>query len=140
LVNQIQRELNGLGQMIKEWQVVNGSVNTSTSPKVQYAYREMASSANHSRLASISYPTGRVIAYNYASGLANNISRLSSITDGGTTLESYECLGSGTEVKRTYQNFSDDKTNSNSIKNATSGIYKATGMDKIPSDKTGGKK
>ena len=42
----------------------------------------MSSSANHSRLTSITYPNGRVITYNYASGLANNISRLSSITDG----------------------------------------------------------
>jgi len=35
VVNQIQREFNGLGQMTKEYQAVNGSVNTSTSPKVQ---------------------------------------------------------------------------------------------------------
>jgi RHS repeat-associated protein len=100
VVNQIQREFNGLGQMTKEWQAVNGSVNTSTSPKVQYAYSEMSSSANHSRLTSITYPNGRVITYNYSGDLANSISRLSSITDGGTTLESYEYLGSGTVVKR----------------------------------------
>src|SRR5579859_1241009 len=35
------------------------------------------------------------ISYNYASGLADSISRLSSITDSGTTLESYSYLGLG---------------------------------------------
>ncbi|HMP03871.1 MAG TPA: hypothetical protein PKD86_09535 [Gemmatales bacterium] len=58
-------------------------MNTSTSPKVQYAYSEMPSGANHSRLTSITYPNGRVMTYNYASGLASDISRLSSISDGG---------------------------------------------------------
>ena len=50
IVNQIQREFNGLGQMITEYQSHSGAVNTSTTPKVQYAYSEMASGANHSRL------------------------------------------------------------------------------------------
>jgi RHS repeat-associated protein len=100
VVNQIQRVYNGLGQMITEYQATNGAVNTSTSPKVQYAYSEMASGVNHSRLTSITYPNGRVITYNYSSGLNDSISRLSSITDGGTTLESYLYLGYGTVVDR----------------------------------------
>ena len=48
---------------------------------------------NHSRLTSITYPNGRVITYNYVTGLPDNISHLSSITDGATTLESYDYLG-----------------------------------------------
>jgi RHS repeat-associated protein len=68
---------------------------------VQYAYSFTTSgSMNHSRLTSITYPNGRVITFNYASGLNDNISRLTSITDGATTLESYEYLGTGTVVKR----------------------------------------
>ncbi len=34
VVNQIQREFNCLGQLTTEWQAANGSVNTSTTPKV----------------------------------------------------------------------------------------------------------
>jgi len=101
IVNQVQREFNGLGQLITEWQATNGVVNTSTSPKVQYAYSFAPSgSTNHSRLTSITYPNGRVVTYNYASGLGSDILRLTSISDGGTTLESYEYLGYGTVVTR----------------------------------------
>ncbi len=69
VVHQIQREFNGLGQLTTEWQATSGSVNTSTTPKVQYGYSFAPSgSMNHSRLTT--YPNGRVIAYNYAPGLA----------------------------------------------------------------------
>jgi YD repeat-containing protein len=103
VVNQVQREFNGLGQLTTEYQAVNGAVNTGTTPKVQYAYSFAPSgSTNHSRLTSITYPNGRVITYNYASGLSDSISRLSSITDGATTLESYEYLGYGLVVKRAH--------------------------------------
>jgi RHS repeat-associated protein len=101
VVNQVQREFNGLGQLTREWQAVRGVVNTSTTPSVRYAFSFAPSgSANNSRLTSITYPNGRVITYNYATGLADNISRLSSITDGSTTLESYDYLGLGTVVTR----------------------------------------
>ena len=100
-MNQVQREFNGLGQMTREYQAVGGAVNTGTTPSVQYAFSFSASgSLNHRRLTSITYPNGRVITYNYVTGLADNISRLSSITDGATTLESYEYLGYGIVVKR----------------------------------------
>src|SRR5262249_23496048 len=67
--------------------------------KVQYAYSEMASGANHSRLTTITYPNSRALAYNYSTGVDDSISRLSSISDSGTTLESYAYLGLGTAVK-----------------------------------------
>jgi len=103
IVNQVQREFNGLGQLITEWQATNGAVNTSTSPKVQYAYSFTTSgSMNHSRLTSITYPNGRVITFNYSSGLDADISRLTSISDGGTTLESYVYLGYMTVVIRAH--------------------------------------
>ena len=103
IVNQVQRNYNGLGQLTTEYQSHNGAVNTSTTPKVQYAYSEMSGGANHSRLMSMTYPNGRVIGYNYASGLDANISRLSSITDSAVTLESYSYLGVGTVVVRSHQ-------------------------------------
>jgi RHS repeat-associated protein len=102
IVNQVQREFNGLGQLTVEYQSHSGAVNTMSTPKVQYAYSEMSGGANHSRLTSVTYPNGRVITYNYASGLASDLSRLSSLTDGGTTLEGYDYLGLGTVVRRTH--------------------------------------
>ena len=102
VTSQIQRGYNGLGQLTTEFQATNGSVSTTTTPKVQYAYSEMPSGANHSRLTSITYPNGRVMSYQYATGLNNNISRLSSIVDGTTTLESYDYLGFGTVVRRAH--------------------------------------
>ena len=102
IVNQVQREYNGLGQLIAEYQAHSGAVNTSTTPKVQYAYSEMAGGANHSRLISMTYPNGRVITYDYGapSGLDDRISRLNALKDGSTTLEAYSYLGLGTVVER----------------------------------------
>ena len=102
IVNQVQRAYNGLGQMTTEWQAHGGAVNTSTSPKVQYAYSEMPSGTNHSRLMSITYPSGYVLTYNYSSGLNDSISRLSSLSDSTGTVESYDYLGLGTVVRRAH--------------------------------------
>ncbi len=102
IVNQVQREFNGLGQLTKEYQSHSGAVNTGTSPKVQYAYSEMASGANHSRLTSITYPSSYVLTFNYSSGLNSNISRLSSLSDSTGTLESYDYLGNMTVVRRAH--------------------------------------
>src|SRR5262249_12421308 len=79
-----------------------GAVDTSTTPKVQYAYSEMAGGANHSRLVSMTYPNGRVLNFNYSSGLNDSISRLSSISDTSGTLESYDYLGLHTVLRRAH--------------------------------------
>ncbi|MBO0696925.1 MAG: RHS repeat protein, partial [Zavarzinella sp.] len=103
VVNQVQRAYNGLGQLIQEWQAVNGTVNTSTTPSVQYGYSFLpAGTNNNSRLTSITYPNGRRLDYEYAAGLADSISRLSDIKDGSTVLESYNYLGLGTVVTRAH--------------------------------------
>ncbi len=102
IVNQVQRDFNGLGQLTKEYQSHSGAVNTGTSPKVQYAYSEMSGGANHSRPTSLTYPNGRVIDYIYASGLDSSISRLTSLLDNSVTLESFDYLGLGTVVKRAH--------------------------------------
>ncbi len=104
IVNQVQRAYNGLGQLITEWQSHSGAMNTSTTPKVQYAYTEMPSGANHSRLTSMTYPNGRTISYDYgtSSSLNDTISRLEAIKDGATTLESYSYLGVGIVVTRAH--------------------------------------
>ena len=101
IVNQVKREFNGLGQLIAEWQSHSGAVTGST-PKVQYAYSEMAGGANHSRPTSVTYPNGRVVNRNYDAGLDNDISRLSSLSDGAVTLEGYEYLGLSSMVERSH--------------------------------------
>jgi hypothetical protein len=100
VVNQVLRSFNGLGQLTAEYQSHAGAVNTSTIPAVQYAYTELAGGANNSRLTSITYPSGYVLTFNYNAGLDSSISRLSSISDSGGTLESYLYLGLGTVVER----------------------------------------
>ena len=101
IVNQVKRDFNGLGQLNSEWQSHSGAV-TGSSPRVQYAYSEMASGANHSRLTSMTYASGYAVNYNYASGLDSNISRLSSLSDASNTLEAYSYLGLGSVVKRAH--------------------------------------
>jgi RHS repeat-associated protein len=104
VVNQDQREYNGLGQMTAEYQSHSGAVNTSTTPVVGYTYSEMSGGANHSRLTAMTYPDGRVLTYSYATGLDNSISRLSSLSDSSGTLESYTYLGLSTIIERDRSN------------------------------------
>jgi RHS repeat-associated protein len=99
IVNQVEDVYNGLDQLTQEYQSVSGAVNTSTTPSVQYIYSLMASGANNSRLTEIIYPDGYTVDYNYSSGLNNNISRLSSLSDFSGTLESYLYLGLNTVVE-----------------------------------------
>ncbi|VTR94318.1 rhs repeat-associated core domain-containing protein : RHS repeat-associated core domain protein OS=Singulisphaera acidiphila (strain ATCC BAA-1392 / DSM 18658 / VKM B-2454 / MOB10) GN=Sinac_0291 PE=4 SV=1: RHS_repeat: RHS_repeat [Gemmata massiliana] len=102
IVNQVAREYNGLGQLTAEWQSHSGAVTGST-PKVQYAYNFNGNgTTNQSRLTSITYPSGYVLTYNYASGISSAISRLSSLSDPGGAVESYDYLGLDTVVRRAH--------------------------------------
>jgi RHS repeat-associated protein len=131
IVNQVKRDFNGLGQLTSEWQSHNGAV-TGSSPRVQYAYSEMPSGANHSRLTSMTYASGYTVNYNYASGLDANISRLSSLSDASNTLESYSYLGLGSVVKRAHSQPGVDLTY---IKLSTESVGDAgdqyTGLDRF---------
>jgi RHS repeat-associated protein len=100
IVNQVQDVFNGLRQLTGEYQAHSGAVVQGTTPEVQYAYTEMSGSQNNSRLVSMTYPKGYVLNYNYNTGLDSNISRLSSISDSGGTVESYKYLGLDTVVER----------------------------------------
>jgi hypothetical protein len=48
----------------------------------------------------MTYPNGRVLNYNYAAGLDDRLSRLSSLSDSSATLESLSYLGLDTVVRR----------------------------------------
>jgi RHS repeat-associated protein len=101
VVNQVQQDFNGLGQLTSDWQEHAGAV-TGSSVRVQYAYTEMAGGANNSRQTSMTYPNGRVVSDNYASGVDDSISRLSSLSDSSATLEAYIYLGLDTIVERSH--------------------------------------
>jgi hypothetical protein len=96
--------------LVTEYQAVSSSVNTSTTPKVQYAYSEMSGGANHSRQTSRTYPGGYVLTSNYSNGLNSNISLLSLLSDSSVTVEGYDYLGLGTLVKRTHPESGADLT------------------------------
>ncbi len=96
IVEQVQQVYSGLGQLITEYQAHGGAVNTSTTPKVQYAYTEMAGGANNSRLISLTYPNGRQISYGY-----DTIGRLTAITLSTNVSEADTYLGLNTVVQRT---------------------------------------
>ena len=116
IVNQVENVYNGLGQLTQQYQAVTGAVDVSTTPVVQYTYTDPS---NGSRLASMVYPNGRTINYNYGDTggvlmsnsnamLDNAIGRLDGIVDGansgdvGTVLEQYSYLGLSTIVARNH--------------------------------------
>ena len=126
------RQYNGLGQLTTEFQATAGAVNVGTTPKVQYAYTEMAGGANHRRTVSMTYPNGRVLTSNYAAGINNTISRLSSLSDSTGTLESYTYLGLGTLVNRSLTLAGIDQTKIKLTAEAVSDSQDAyTGLDQL---------
>jgi RHS repeat-associated protein len=100
--NQVEQTYDGLGQLTNEYQSHSGAVIPSTTPQVQYQYNELSNGANNSRLESMTYPNGRVLNYNYNTGLDDSISRLSSLSDSSGVLESYTYLGLNTVVQRAH--------------------------------------
>lgn len=109
VINQIQREYNGYGQLTTEYQEHTGEVNTGTSPKVQYVYTEGGTdvSDNDSRLTKMIYPNGRVLRYEYGTtgALNEKVSRLAYLADEAnnspsTHIEEYSYLGASTVVVR----------------------------------------
>ena len=106
IVNQVENIYNGLGQLAFQYQALTGAVDVASTPVVQYTY---SSPTNGSRLASVLYPNGRTLDYNYSgtnlnSALDNAIGRLDSISDGansgdvGQVLQQYSYLGLSTIV------------------------------------------
>ena len=95
VLNQVQNAYNDFGQQTHSYQAHGGSVNTSTSPKVQYGYAN--GSANTIRMTSMTYPSGRGLTYDYGTtnGINDASSRIASIinTSDSVNLAAYEYLG-----------------------------------------------
>ena len=89
---------NDFSQLTTDYQAHGGAVNTSTTPKVQYAYAN--GSANTIRPTTLSYPDGRVLNYDYGTtdGINDAASRIGSLIDddvSSTHLVDYSYLGVG---------------------------------------------
>ena len=91
----------GWGNLAREYQAHDGSVNTGSTPSVEYDYDDGAVGdvAKYVRLSQVAYPDGRQIGYNYQSGVDSIMSRLSSISDSTGNLAEYDYLGLDTIVK-----------------------------------------
>lgn len=103
-INQVRFAYNDFGQLTEDCQAHAGTVNVSTTPKVQYGYAD--GSANTVRPASLTYPDGRVLTYDYGTsgGIDESISRTASLidNDGTTHLADYSYLGLGTSVEASH--------------------------------------
>jgi hypothetical protein len=122
-VNQVQQTFNGLGQLISEAQIHGNSQMLNSQG--QYA--------NHSRLTSLTYPNGRQVNYQYASGLNDATSRLTSLRDNGAPqpLEGYSYLGLGTAVRRAHPEPGIDLTYIQQPNGSTDGGDPFTGLDRF---------
>ena len=91
-----------ISQLVTEYQSHSGAVNTSTSPKVQYAYSD--GSANHVRRTSLTYPSTKVVTYDYgtSNGGDDLLSRVAALKESTTTLVEYSYLGLSTFVRANY--------------------------------------
>jgi RHS repeat-associated protein len=94
VLNQVQETYDGFSQLTNDVQAHTGTVADTSPPSVGYSY----SASNGDRLTGITYPSGRTVNYNYSSGLDSVLSRISSITDSGGSLQSYTYLGLSTPV------------------------------------------
>ena len=139
IVNQVENIYNGLGQLAFQYQAVSGVVDVGSTPYVQYDY---TSPSNGSRLASMVYPNGRTIDYNYSgtnlnSALDNAIGRLDSISDGansgdaGQVLEQYSYLGLSTIVARNHPQTNINLTYLGSAGSIGSGGDQYIGLDRF---------
>src|SRR5579884_4168059 len=131
IVNQVQDVYNGLDQLTAEYQSHSGAVVQGTTPEVQYAYNEMSNGQNNSRLLALTYPDGYQVFYNYNSGVDNNISRLSSLSDSSGTLESYLYLGLNTVVEMDHPQTGINLTYISQTGNNGSGGDQYSGLDQF---------
>jgi hypothetical protein len=102
LVNQVQDNYNGLGQLTDVYQANSGAVDTSTTPDTQYSYSDPTSG---SLMTAMTYPNGRVLDY----GRDNNaldaaIGRVDYLADAGGSasghLVDYLYMGLSTMVQQ----------------------------------------
>jgi len=108
-VNEVQFDYNDFNQVTKDYQAHGGTVNTSTSPKVQYAYE--SGSNNNIRPTSVTYPDGqRVVNYDYGAADEDDdqLSRILKLKIGTDEIVNYSYLGLNQVVIQKYTEPSTD--------------------------------
>ncbi len=92
VLNQVKLTYNTFSQLSKEEQAQSGSVGGGT-PSVQYGFAD--GSSNQIRPTTLTYPSGRVITYDYGTsgGPDDRLNRVTGIKDGSTVLAGYTYLG-----------------------------------------------
>jgi RHS repeat-associated protein len=96
VLNQVQDTYDGFGQLASEAQSHSGAVTDST-PTVGYTYDD----SQGDRITSMTYPDGRTLDYNYASGIDDATSQISGLSDSSGTIQSYGYQGLGDPVQMT---------------------------------------
>jgi len=96
VLNQVENVYNDFGQQTHSYQEHGGTVNTSTTPKVEYSYAN--GSSNTIRMTGMVYPDGRSLAQSYgtANGMNDASNRVESMkfSTEGFNLVDYQYLGS----------------------------------------------
>jgi hypothetical protein len=108
VVNDIQYAYNDFGDATTSYQSHSGTVNTMSTPSVQYAYDTTTTSSVFSsqhRLQTVTYPNSRVVFYGYNASSANDpyhrLSKIREIRDtnsSGTQFAVYDYNGAGSRL------------------------------------------
>ncbi len=104
LLNQTLYSYDGWGNVIQSRQSHSGAA-TSATPAVQYTYDDGADAqgnARYVRLASVSYPDGRTLAYDYSGDINGKLNRLAGVADSSATLATYTYQGTSTLVSESH--------------------------------------
>ena len=104
VVNEVELQYNDFRQLTTQYIAGDGTVNTSTSPKIEYGYASGASGSNQIRATSVTYPGSRVIDFGYGAsgGVNDKLNRVFAVEDGSTNLAEYKYLGSSDIVEVDY--------------------------------------
>jgi RHS repeat-associated protein len=133
--NQVQRQYNAFGQVVREAQSHVGAVTPDT-PAVRYGFSGGAA-GNHSRLTAVTYPDGRTLSTVYDAGLDAAASRPSRIlgqaagAGQAVVLEAFRYLGAGTVVERSHPEVNLTLTAINPTGAAAAAGDKYTGLDRF---------
>lgn len=103
VANDVLRQYNSFQQLSTEHQEHNGAVVVGSSLKAQYAYEN--GSANTIRRTSMTYPYstgGRTLTYVFNSGDDSALSRVSSLSFGGSTVAEYAYFGLASFASTSY--------------------------------------
>ena len=114
VVNQVQDDYNGLGQLAAQYQSVSGPVSSGSTPEVQYAYSDPSTG---SRLTEMIYPNERILYYGYNNNaLDNAIGRVDYLAEAnGTHDVDYYYLGLSTIISQAQGNGVKETTSLNSL-------------------------